>query len=239
MLSSRTVSTLEYPIDAMFLIHKALSAEAAQLEEMVRTFELGSTVQPVHLTFDTWASLLVFHAEQEDLHMTAPMPDFPPARDNEAEHATLGEIISGLTGFLSEAQTPQLEQRIKAAIAALQEEQHAELLARLEDVMSVLHQEIGRGQVIARTQRHLYQRVVALRVAQDDHFECEEEFVLPEVRRRFTEEQQLEMVRMLLVDEQAEDSRWVIDWLNSRLTPGEQELLAGLTARFGQAAAAH
>ena len=34
---------------------------------------------------------------------------------------------------------------------ARHEEQHNELLTRREDVMSVLNDEIGRGQVIART----------------------------------------------------------------------------------------
>ena len=89
----------------------------------------------------------------------------------------------------------------------------------------MLNYEIGRGQVIARTQRHLYQRIVALRVTQDARFECEEKFVLPEVRQRFPEDQQLETVLKLLIDEDSEDSEWVLNWLNDNLNAQERELL--------------
>ena len=51
-----------------------------------------------------WA-LLMFHAEQEDAYMTAPMPDFQPAQDNEAEHAELGEIIGGLTECITASES--------------------------------------------------------------------------------------------------------------------------------------
>lgn len=234
MAEDTRITNLDQPIDVMFLIHKALSAEAARLEEMVRTFELGGSVQPVNLAFDAWAMQLVFHAEQEDRYMTGPMPDFPPARDNEAEHTDLAGIIGGLSECLVAADSPGLSERVESAILALHEEQHTELLTRLEDVMAVLNDEIGRGQVIARTQRHLYQRIVALRVAQDDHFECEEEFVLPEVRQRFTVDQQVEMVQHLLVDADSDDSDWVLNWLNENLNAEERALLAELTAKFPQ-----
>lgn len=234
MAEDTRITTLEHPIDVMFLIHKALSLEAARLEEMVRTFELGGSVQPVNLAFDAWAMQLVFHADQEDRYMTGPMPDFAPARDNEAEHADLASIIGGLSECLVAADSPGLSDRVKAAILALHEEQHTELLTRLEDVMAVLNDEIGRGQVIARTQRHLYQRIVALRVAQDDHFECEEEFVLPEVRQRFSPDQQLEIVQKLLIDEESEDSEWVLNWLNDNLNAQDRELLGQLIAKFAQ-----
>ena len=78
---------------------------------------------------------------------------------------------------------------------------------------------------------------MALRVAQDEHFECEEEFVLSEIRQRFTEDQQMEIVRKLLIDEDSEASEWVLNWLNDNLNAQERELLGQLTANFGQAVA--
>ena len=42
---------LESPIDAMFLIHNALRAQAANLEELVRSFETGDSPQMVRLDF--------------------------------------------------------------------------------------------------------------------------------------------------------------------------------------------
>ena len=56
------------------------------------------------------------------------------------------------------------------------------MFQRLEAVMQVLDAEVGRARLVDRTHHHLYQSVVALRVAQDDHLECEEEFVLPTIR---------------------------------------------------------
>jgi len=54
---------------------------------------------------------------------------------------------------------------------------------------------------------------------QDDHLECEEEFVLPEIRQRVDEETQTAMVGKLLVDDTAEDSTWVFDWVPSVFRP--------------------
>ena len=51
------------PIDAMFLIHDALRAQAAKLEELVRGFQMGGSLQQVRLEFVNWAAALMFHAE--------------------------------------------------------------------------------------------------------------------------------------------------------------------------------
>ena len=110
--------------------------------------------------------------------------------------------------------------------------EHAELNEKLEDVFTVFNEEIGETQVIARTQRHLYGAVVALRIAQDDHLESEEAFVLPDVRERFDEFEQLDLVRSLIVDEEGADRRWVMDWMTSRLPSGELQLLADLERRI-------
>ena len=60
---------------------------------------------------------------------------------------------------------------------------------------------------------------------QDDHLECEEEFVLPEIRQRVDEETQTAMVGKLLVDDTAEDSMWVFDWVSQHLSPQKRQLL--------------
>ena len=115
--------------------------------------------------------------------------------------------------------------------------EHAELGEKLEDVVKVFSEEICETQIIARTQRHLYGAVVALRIAQDDHLENEEAFVLPEIWLRITEKDQLEMVQWLLIDDEAEDQRWVVDWVAQALTPSELELLEDLVRRFDIVAA--
>lgn len=184
---------MESPIDAMFLIHNALRTHAAKLEELVRCFQLGDSLQMVRLDFVNWAAALMYHAEQEDIYMMRMLDGYAPAVDGIQEHAELGE--------------------------------------KLEAVVAVFSEEICETQLIARTKRHLYGAVVSLRIAQDDHLESEEAFVLPEVRARFDESEQLKMVRHLLIDEEAADPRWVLEWMTSRLPADERQLLAELERR--------
>ncbi len=61
--------------------------------------------------------------------------------------------------------------------------------------------------------------------------EEEEAFVLPVIRRQLSDVQPLATVRHLLLDEEAEDPRWHLDWLTDSLTPKERQLLADLAAR--------
>ena len=104
----------------------------------------------------------------------------------------------------------------------------------LENTLTSLQEAMLQPGVRARTQRHLYQQVVALRIAQDDHFEEEEEFVLPIIRQRIAEKQQLEMTERLFIDRDAEDPRWILDWVAQDLTPTEQQVLAALVTRFAE-----
>ena len=235
---STEITRLDSPIDAMYLIHKALQAEAARVEEMVRTLNGGDSLQNVRSAFNLWAAALVFHAQQEDVYMTGPMPDFQAARTNESEHAGLASLLGDLGAFVAANDERGLADRVKEAMAALHEEQHTKLIEKLEDVMLVLNEEIGKTRLVARTHRHLYQRVVGLRVAQDDHLESEEAFVLPEIRQQFSEAAQLKMIRQLLIDQAAEDRGWVLDWVAERLVPGERRLLANLSTRCDMVAVA-
>jgi hypothetical protein len=109
--------------------------------------------------------------------------------------------------------------------------------ARLGQQMAALQaylQEIEPQAVTARSRRHLFGKVVALRINQDDHLEEEEEFVLPVIRAHISMEQQLEMARRLLLDLDApgEAGGWVLDWLVPDLTDRERQALADLTGRF-------
>ena len=111
----------------------------------------------------------------------------------------------------------------------------AKLLEHVSDVMRVLEEDIGATSVISRTKQHLYGQVVALRVAQEDHLEIEEAMVLPLLRDNLSPECQLEVVGSLLIDREADDKRWVLDWISQDLTKKENELLLGLETRINAA----
>jgi hypothetical protein len=109
---------------------------------------------------------------------------------------------------------------------------HTAMEAKLEEVQTCLNEEIGRTFLIARTQRHLYGKVVEAQIAQEDHLEDEEAFLLPILRQRVDEQQQLAIVKGLLIDQEAPDNCWILDWLSQHLTVREQHLLTGLLARL-------
>ena len=76
-----------------------------------------------------------------------------------------------------------LSDSVKAAVMGLEDAEHKALSQDLQDVADLLKKEIGQDKVTAGTRRHLYQRVMALHVLEFDHFENEETFVLPLVRK--------------------------------------------------------
>ena len=130
-----------------------------------------------------------------------------------------------------------LEESVRAAAFTLEEEQHKELEERFHEVEDALREVIGDKKVTARTIRHIHNRMIGVRILEVDHFENEEAFVCSLVRGEIDEAGQLYIVRRLLIDESAEDSRWIIKWVHSELKPRDQALLEDLEARFQAVAA--
>ncbi len=224
-------TNLDHPIDVQYLMHKAYRAVSLQVEGLASDLQDGGDIQAFTDLFGAWGKHLLFHAVTEDTYMTAPLENSQPARDNGEEHAGLGALEKELGAFMRKGESAGLEESIKAVLA-FEEEQHEELLRRMRDVEDVLTKEIGEGAVSARTGRHLYNRVVALRVAEFDHFENEEAFVFPIVRARMDEAQQLALARRLLIEDGADDPRWIIDLVAELISPEERKLLSELEARF-------
>ena len=111
---------------------------------------------------------------------------------------------------------------------------HKRLTALLEELQTALREARGQTAVTARTQRRLLGEVVMLRVAQDDHLEDEEELVLPVIRQRCSEAQQLAIAGRLLLDQEAQHPRWILDWATQYVPPTERLWLADLVARVAQ-----
>ncbi len=205
------ITTLEQPIHAMYLIHKALRGEADRTVELAKHLESGDSLQPFKLAFTAWATAIMYHAEKEvGTEMTKSV--------DETRKAACNDPV----------------ERVKWALLAQEDEEYAALLEGVMDVMTVLEEDIGATSVITRTQQHLYGQVIALRVAQEDHLETEEAMVIPLLRENLSPECQLEVVGALLVDQDADDSHWVIEWISQDLTPKENELLLELETHILQ-----
>ena len=232
---AQEITKLDSPIDVMYLMHAAFEALSERVERLAAEGQEGGDLGKFRESFDLWVKQLLYHATAEDTYMTAPLVNCQPARDSEAEHAELVQQGTELVAYLEKGDEAGVSDSIKSTILALEKQEHKELVARLHEVEEVLKKEIGREKVVARTRRHLYQRVMAFRVLEFDHFENEEAFVVPLVRERIDEQQQLEMVRYLLIDDRVENSRWIVDWVGSELAPKERALLYALEARFSEA----
>ena len=206
------ITTLEQPIDAMYLIHKALRGEADRTVELARSLEDGNSLQPFKLAFTAWATAIMYHAEKE-----------------------VGTEMTKSVDDTRKAAADDPVERVKWALLAQEDEEYAALLEGVMDVMTVLEEDIGATSVILRTQQHLYGQAIALRVAQEDHLETEEAMVIALLRENLSPACQLEVVGALLVDQDADDPHWVIEWISQDLTPKENELLLELESQIKQA----
>ena len=231
------IEKLESPIDAVYLVHKALRDEAVRVEKMVDRLENGASLQPFKLAFNSWATALVYHAEQEERY-------FKDALKRCRLRSQFESDVGEQTGDSKLRETAQAKEGpsvlptdIRWAMAAHEEELH-QLMEQVEAVLTVLRDDIGPTSLIPRTKQHLYKQVVALRIALEDHLDTEEGLVLPRIRHQMDEQQMLELVAALRIDQRAEDPRWMIDWVSRRLASAEQILLAELEGRCKRLAGA-
>ena len=139
---------------------------------------------------------------------------------------------SDLVKFIALGSAAGIEESVRAAAFTLEEEQHKELEERFHEVEDALKETLGEKKVTARTIRHLHSRLINIRILELDHFENEEAFLLSLVRDEMDEAAQINVVRHLLIDDSAEDPRWIIDWVHSELDAADQALLEELETRF-------
>ena len=203
------ITTLEQPIDAMYLIHKALRGEADRTVELAKRLESGCSLQPFKLAFTAWATAIMYHAEKE-----------------------VGTEMTKSVYETRKAACDDPVERVKWALLEQEDDEYSRLLEGVMDVMIVLEEDISATSVISRTQQHLYGQVVALRVAQEDHLETEEAMIIPLLKENLSPECQTEVVGALLIDQDADDSHWVIEWISQDLTPKENELMLELESDF-------
>jgi hypothetical protein len=236
-MTIENITKLEHPIDVMLLMHKAFRAVSDRTEALAAKALTFEDVTQLTEEFDFWVKQILYHATVEDEVLTGPLQNSQPARDNETEHAELAGKAGELAKFMANGNAAGLEESVRKAAFTLEEEQHKELKARFHDVEDALKEVLGEKKVTARTIRHIHSRLLGVRILELDHFENEEAFVCSLVRDEIDEAGQLYMVRRLLIDDNAQDPRWIIDWVHSELDPAEQALLENLEVRFKGAAA--
>ena len=236
-MTTNDISKLEHPIDVMPLMHKAFRAMSSRTEALADKALTIEDIAELNEVFGFWVKQILYHATVEDEVMTAPLKNSQPARDNETEHAVLAAAAGELANFIARGNAAPLEKSAREAVFTLEEKQHKELGERSHEVEQVLKKVLGEQKVTARTIRHIHSQMLGVRILELDHFENEEAFVCPLVRDEIDEAGQLYMVRRLLMDDSADDPRWIIDWVHSELDSGEQAQLDELENRFKGAVA--
>jgi hypothetical protein len=150
---------VDHPIDVMYLIHQALSANARCVETMAERLVIGDTLQPFLHACNSWMKALGFHATMEDTYMTSRLPEFPQARDNEAVHARLGQQVQALQASLHEiepqAVTARTRRRLFGKVVALRIDQDDHLEEEEEFVLPVIRAHISTEQQLEMARRLL------------------------------------------------------------------------------------
>ena len=212
-------------------MHKAFRAVSDRAEALISSASTIEEIAELDQVFSFWIKQLVHHATVEDELMTGPLQNSQSARDNETEHTDLAGKAGDLSKFIARGNAAGLEESVRDAAFILEEEQYRELEEGFHEVEEALKEVLGEQKVTARTIRHIHNRLMGVRILELDHFENEEAFVCSLVRDEIDEAGQFYIVRRLLMDENAEDPRWVIDWVHSELNPAEQAQLGELEVR--------
>jgi hypothetical protein len=113
-----------------------------------------------------------------------------------------------------------------------------QLLEHLETLQAYLQTEIGKTTMIARTKRQLFGRVALARLLQEDLLEDEETCLLPVLRTQLSEARQWDLLRLLLIDQDAEPQDTMVAWIAQDVTAPQRQALATLTTRLACAASA-
>jgi len=153
------LSQLNAPIDAMYLIHKALHAEAERVEEAVNQLPLGGSFKPFQRAFYRWAMALGSHLEMEDRYITTWLPDALLAQEQEAGQRRLMEMLEDLQTYLQAELgrmivIPRTQRQLRGRVIALWIVQDDLLEEEEEHVLPLIRQHMSAPQQL-ETIRHL------------------------------------------------------------------------------------
>ena len=198
------------PIEVCKLINKALNAHAANAEGLVNDMEAGGTIQAFKLAFNNWASVLMFYLDQQENLL------LPSLMHKSSQNEQKGTLLS-----------------LRDVILSNETHWHLNLMNMIEEVFVVLNEDIGSTTVIPRTRQHLLEKTVQLGIAQKDHLEYEQFLLMPIVLEFIDQDTQLEVVKGLLIDDLADEPRWVIEWLSIELSEEENNQIAKIEKQLG------
>jgi hemerythrin-like domain-containing protein len=152
---------LDQPIDVMYLIHKAIRAEARCTRQAAEQLEIGGNFKSFMHVFHRWALALGYHEETEYKYIVPYLPQSPPARHNEIGHRQLLDGLEDLQRCLHEelgrtVVIPRTQRQLFGKVITLLIAQ-ADLLEEEEEVvLPMLRQHFGEEQQLEMARRLLF-----------------------------------------------------------------------------------
>src|SRR5215831_13124895 len=135
----------------MYLIHKAMRAEARRTRQAAEHLTIGGNFKPFLDDFYRWAMALGFHADAEATYVLPRVPEIPPGWDNAGGHKALLAGLEDLQRCLHEELGHTIviqrtrRQLVGNVIALLLAQ--ADLLEEEEErLVPVIHQRIGEAE---------------------------------------------------------------------------------------------
>ena len=169
----------------------------------------GGTIQAFKLAFNNWASVLMFYLDQQE-----------------------NLLLPSLMHMSSQNEQKGTPLSLRDVILSNETHWHLNLMNMIEEVFVVLNEDIGSTTVIPRTRQHLLEKTVQLGIAQKDHLEYEQFLLMPIVLEFIDQDTQMEVVKGLLIDDLADEPRWVIEWLSIELSEEENNQIAKIEKQF-------
>jgi hypothetical protein len=225
---------IETPIDIMFFMHKVFMAHAKKAELMASSSKTKEDIEQLKPVVDHWLKHITYHVDTEDEFLTGPLKEVElhdgrvVIRDNQNEHDEIRSGGKALATLLRKGESSGLDELLESLVFAAEEEQHKELVRNVDQLRAAVEEALGEEKTSKRTLRHLHQAILALRVIEWDHFENEEAFVLPLVREQMTHDEQLKCAGKLLLDDSADEERWVIEDIYEGLSQDERAKVKSL-----------
>jgi hypothetical protein len=229
------IRELQSPIDMMFLMHKVFLIHSEKAAELAKKQLNGGNINEFRTLLDKWLNLLIYHYQIEDEFMTGPLKEKEyqdgrmALRDNVNEHNDIkaqGQIV---VSFLSDETNTVMNIQ---EILKMDDEDHSVVMEKIDIVKKAINDALGKETLVLQSRRHLYQSVLSLKTTEFDHFENEEAFVLPLVRKQMSHDKQLELAKKLLFDNEAVNPNWVYDFVLKSLNVEEQKLLEDLVCEM-------
>ena len=196
------------PIEAAGFLHEALRIAANQVKQISDQLGTVHSLQGLTLAFTNWVTVLIFNMAQQENYIEPSLRDALSKEDSNKE------------------------QKNSSIILALSRVGRQEQMSKIEDVFSILYSEIGDTSLITRTTQHLQRQILDMEIAQTNHLETQDLLIIPILANRMDSVDQLSLLKNILIDEQSDDRRWIVDWISEHSNPSSKSALAEIESQL-------